>query len=156
MKMVRVEDLDTKMLDILRRLSLHKELIEQYIKTGPITVTPIRDGNTIKREISNVERKIENLTAALQESEGSSAAKYIISEIEKLDKQIASLNYELRELEFQEEKRREKKENVNVIYSKICTYLKKFDKLPYAAKVKYLQEIIKECVWDGNTLEITI
>lgn len=31
-----------------------------------------------------------------------------------------------------------------------------FDKLPYSDKVKYLQEIVKECVWDGKNLFITV
>lgn len=157
MKMVRVECLDSELLKILKQLSLHKELIERYMKqTGSNNINPIRDTSIIKKEISNIERKIENLTTALQESEGSSAAKYIISEIEKLDKQIASLNFELRELDFKEQENKKKKENINIIYNKICKYLNKFDTLSYAAKVKYLHGIIKECVWDGNKLEITV
>jgi len=157
MKMVQIDKLDAKLISILKQLSLNKNLIEKHIKQPNSTkVIPVRDKSVIKKEILIVEKKIENLASALQDNAESSAVKYIIAEIEKLDKQIASLNYELRELEFKEQEDKKKKDNIDIIYAKICKYLNMFDKLSYADKVKYLQELIKECVWDGEELTITI
>ena len=51
------------------------------------------------QDIDKTESKINNLTAALSANSSSTAAKYLISEIENLDKQIISLKYELIEIE---------------------------------------------------------
>jgi len=158
MRSVDINLIDTEVIRIFKKISLNKNLIEEYIKQGQdgiITYTT-RDKNTILKEIKVIEKKIENLTTALQESEGSIAVKYIVAEIEKLDKQIAGLNYELREIEFNEQENKKRNDNIDLIYSKICDYLNKFDKLSYDDKNQYLQEIIKECVWDGKELKITL
>jgi len=157
MSAVKVNELDNKIIEVLRQLSIDKNLLEKYIKqtNDPILINNIRDKNTIKKDIEKIKKKIENLAITLQDNSESIAAKYIIAEIEKLDKQMAGLNYELREVEFKEQENNKRKENINIIHEKICNYLDKFDTLPYNDKVKYLQDIIKECIWDGKNLIIT-
>ena len=110
----------------------------------------------IWKEIENIGKKIKNLTTTLENYSDSSAAKYIVAEIEKLDKQIAGLNYELREVEHKEIENNKISNDIGAIHAKICKYLDSFDELPYQDKVKYLKEIIKECVWDGKNLIVTI
>lgn len=156
MKMVRVDELDQKTIEILKKIYVDKNLLDKYIKNANISLVPVRDKNTIKKEIGNAKKKIDNLTAALQENFDSSAAKYIISEIEKLDRKIAELNYELREMEHKEIENNKISNDIGAIHANICKYLDSFDELPYQDKVKYLKEIIKECVWDGQKLNITI
>lgn len=155
MRMVSVDELDAKIIEILKQISIDKKLLEKYIKAD---TTPIitKDKNTTKKEIESTKKKIENLTSILQDNFDSSAAKYIIAEIEKLDKRIASLNYELREIEFKEQDSKRQKDNIDAIYQRICEYIDKFDSLSYESKVKFLKEIIKECTWDGQKLNITI
>lgn len=158
MKMVRVDELDNKMIDVLKQLSINKNLLEKYIKQTNISmsVKNVRDKKIIKKEIENIGKKIKNLTTTLENYSDSSAAKYIIAEIEKLDKRIAGLNYELREVEHKEIENNKISNDIGAIHAKICKYLDSFDELPYQDKVKYLKEIIKECVWDGQKLNITI
>lgn len=154
--MISVNELDDKLISFLKQLSLDKNLIGKYVIQSNSYTTPAKSKDAIKKEISSVKKKIENLTATLQDNSESSAAKYIILEIEKLDKKIAGLNYELREMEYKEQEDSKRKDDIETIYMKICKYIKMFDTLPYADKVKYLQEIIKECIWDGTKLAITI
>lgn len=156
MRMISVDELDQKMIEILKKIYVDKNLLDKYIKNANISLVPVRDKNTIKKEIGNAKKKIDNLTAVLQENFDSSAAKYIISEIEKLDRKIAELNYELREMEHKEIENNKISNDIGTIHAKICKYLDSFDELPYQDKVKYLKEIIKECVWDGQKLNITI
>ena len=158
MKMIRVDELDNKMIDILKQLSINKNLLEKYIKQTNISmsVKNVRDEKIIKKEIENIGKKIKNLTTTLENYSDSSAAKYIVAEIEKLDKQIAGLNYELREVEHKEIENNKISNDIGAIHAKICKYLDSFDELPYQDKVKYLKEIIKECVWDGKNLIVTI
>ncbi len=157
MKMVRVDKLDSKLIDTLKQFSVNKDLLKKHIQQQQADIIiPLRDKDSIKKEIVTINKKIGNLTATLQENMESSASKYIINEIEKLDKQLIGLNYELRELEIQQQEISKQKDDIDTIYTKITNYLKNFDSLIYSDKVKYLQEILRECTWDGRQLFITI
>jgi DNA invertase Pin-like site-specific DNA recombinase len=155
MRMVGVDELDDRLTGILKQLSLNKNLLEKFVKQSKATI-PIRDKDVIKKEIVGVKKKIENLTTALQDNIESVATKYIISEIEKLDKQIIGLGYEQREAEDREKEASDRKDDIDTIYMKICNYIELFDKLPYIERVKYLHDILKECVWDGEELSILL
>jgi len=155
MKMVSTDELDEKVISTLKQLSLDKNLIKKYMKDSNINI-PIKSKDVINKEISSTKKKIENLTTTLQDNTESSAVKYLIAEIEKLDKQVIGLNYELREIERQEQENYNKINDVNTVYTKILHYLNSFDELTYDEKVRYLREIIKECIWDGRELSICI
>ncbi len=155
MKMVHVEDLDNLLLNVLKDISLDKKLLNKYMKQDNSS-KDLRSTEPIQNEIKTLERKIVNLTTSLQENMNSAAAKYIITEIERLDKQIIGLNYELREAALHQKEVIKKTESIEDIYSKICLYLSKFDSLDYSEKTSFLQDILKECVWDGQNLFITL
>lgn len=155
MKMVRVDILDESLIHVLKQLAADKELIKNYM-SEPTPIILRRSKDSIKKEIEGIKKKIENLTAALQDNTESAAAKYIIATIESLDKQLIGLQYELRETEYVEQEAVKTKNSIDVIHSKICMYLSMFDGLTYSDKAKFLREIIKECVWNWEKLEITI
>lgn len=155
MKMIAVNLLDDKVVEILKQLSLDKNLIEKYVKQNNDNIQ-IRDKETIYKEISNLKKKINNLTSAIQDNYDSSAAKYIISEIENIDKQIIGLNYEIREIEEKEKQIKEHIDDVNMLYDKICLFVKNYEIYSYYDKNKYLQEIIKECTWNGEELILSL
>jgi DNA invertase Pin-like site-specific DNA recombinase len=154
MKMVNVYDVDNLLLDVLKKISLDKNFLNNYMQSDAVS-NNFRSKEIVLCDIKSIERKISNLTANLQEHINSAAAKYIISDIEKFDNQIVGLNYELREISLQENECNNKKANIDEVYSKICSYLDRFDNLDYFDKTSFLQEIIKECIWDGNNLFLT-
>lgn len=154
-KMVRVELLDEKIIDLLKQLSLNKEIVHKYMLQQEPRVSR-RNSNDIKKELISAKKKIENLTATLNDIGDSSAAKYIVSEIERIDKLITGLNYELREIEHIQDNISRHKNDIDVIYKEICNYIYNFDSLSYHKKVKWLRGIIKECIWDGENLIVTL
>lgn len=151
LKMVSVAELDGALLNALKSISLDKDLLNNYIKQNNMP-TDYRDKNSIKREIRSIEKKIENLTITLRDNLNSSASKYIITEIEKLDRQITGLNYALREFDIMERENKKRTEDIDSVYDKICEFLDKFDSLNYCDKTSFLQKIIRECTWDGREL----
>jgi len=154
LSMISVDALDTKLISTLKEISVNKDLLRTFIKDSKTTVC-MRSSNDIKKEIVATERKINNLTVTLRENIASSASRYIILDIEVLDKQVASLNYELRDVEIREREKGKREENIDIIYDKICNYLNRFDLITYEDKVLFLKEIIKSCIWDGNSLFLT-
>lgn len=153
LKMVSVKTIDTAIMSVLSEMSLNKELFESFVRSESYN-KPLRSSADIKKNIKSIENKIMNLTSSLQENQSSSASKYIIAEIEKLDKQIISLNYELRELSILERENKEKIKNNHEIYTIVCDYVSRFDELEYSDKNAFLKEILKECIWDGSELFI--
>nr|WP_295684370.1 recombinase family protein [uncultured Lachnoclostridium sp.] len=155
LKMVRVEELDGLILSILKEISIDENVLSRYINQTNKTPDYERSKTTIINEVKSVERKIRNLTISLQENIASSASKYIISEIEKLDKQLTELNSELREVTLHEKNKIKSVNDLHYISSKIKSYMQNFDTLLYSEKTKFLQEIIKDCVWDGENLFVS-
>ncbi len=154
MKMVHIEEIDTLLLNFLKDISVDRAILDKHIKKIPIK-SVYRDKKIITNDIKYIEKKISNLMMSLQDSSSSSAAKYIVAEIEKLDKQIVGLNFELREVSFREQEQVRTTEYLDSVYDKICYTLKIFDTLTYLEKCAFLQDIISECVWDGEELHIS-
>lgn len=154
--MISIDLLDKKIIDFLKYLSVDKKRIEEYMKHDKNKQILIRSKDSIKKEILDCKRKITNLTKAIQNNNESTAIKYLITEIEKLDKQLISLEYELREAEQQEIENAKRIENIDTIYNKICKYLEDYGQLSYEDKNKYLADIIKECVLENDELKIIL
>lgn len=154
-KMVSVDILDKKIIDFLKQLSIDKKLLEKYIKQSRPS-SPLRNEDVVRKELLSTTKKIENLTSTLHDNTNSSAAKYIIAEIEKIDKQIVNLNYELREIDIANQKISEHNNDIDKIYKDICTYINNIESLPYSEQVAWINRIIKECIWDGQNLTVTM
>ena len=100
-------------------------------------------------------KKIKVLTDAIEEGPTSTAVKYLIAEIEKLDKQAAGLQSEIREFEQAERDRKSEEKSIDIIYDEICYYVKNHEQLTYEEKNNYVKKILKKCVWDGASLFVT-
>jgi len=151
MKMVSVSKIDAALLNILQSIQADKSLLyKYYAEKQPQTI--IRKKEEIFKDISVAKKKISNLMQILQDNNDSAAAKYIIHEIENLDKSIIGYNYELREVDLIEKENEEKNINIDAIYNRICDYLLQFDTLDYNKKTNFLKKIIKKCIWDGQNL----
>ena len=88
-------------------------------------------------EIKRLEGKIGNLSAALADSPGSAAAKYIIAEIEKIDAQIADKKMQLAGLQASA-----------LAADRAAAEL--------ATKQKEIaRSVLKKCIWDGESLFLT-
>ncbi|MBD5550438.1 MAG: recombinase family protein [Lachnospiraceae bacterium] len=107
--------------------------------------------SSIKEELKQTGAAIDNLTAALMNASDSSAAPYIISKMEELDKQKKTLETNLRKATLQEASNRTLEETEHYIYQNICYLLDNFDSIEYTAKNELIRKIIKKCVLkDGN------
>lgn len=154
--MIPIDLIDNKVIDIMKNLSINKDHIELYMKKELSEIRLIRSKEIINNEMNDCRKRIFNLTKALQENYQSQAAKYIIADIEKLDKQLISLEYELRELEESEKERAKRVETIDTIYEKILEYIKDYELLPYKEKNRHLAAIIKECIWNDGELTIVL
>lgn len=154
--MLRLDDIDNAVLNIIKSVALDKQLLYKYINNhnSKNINTPLRNEKVIRKEMNDISKKIRNLTKALQESMGSVAAKYIIQNIENLDKMITELNIELKEVEKHNSELENAGMNIDEIYNKILYLHNNLGNLEYEEVNKYLSDIIVSCVWKDNELYI--
>lgn len=154
-RMVNLDDIDNEVICKFKEIALDYNMIDKYI---PENNQPcgIRKRSSVEREIKSAEMKILNLTSALETSDGSGAAKYIITNIEKLDKQIITLKSELYNITVMEEKLKEKEIGKLDKYKKVCEIVEALETKDYDLINNLMKNAISECIWDGEKLIVKL
>lgn len=147
---VRIDQVEEAFLKQLRKIRFHPE----GFRLRPDPVNNLPDAASIRDDIKQVQTSIDNLTAALADASDSSAAPYIISRIEDMDRQKKALEANLRKIALQDKQTRSLQETEAYIYQNICYLLDNFDSIEYTAKNELIRKIVKKCVLDGNDLHI--
>lgn len=152
-KHIKVDFIDEKMLEIFRSIELDPSMIEKYTAASPSN-TP--DIDSINRKIISCESKIKRLAASLALNDETSAAKYIISEMEQIDMEIQALKRE-RSLATQQERQAHlTAQNARNRVKDIQRLIREFDSFSSSEKNEIAKNVISSCVWDGETLSVTL
>lgn len=110
----------------------------------------------IKRKIVSTNKKIETLASSLALSKDSVAAKYIISEIEKLDFELDNLRrQELDAAALMRESRNQEK-MAQARINDIRNLIENFDNFTAAERNDIVKTVVSECIWDGETLSLRL
>lgn len=156
MSFTAVSILDNAVIEILKQIKLDKSLIDNYEYEDKHLSVISRSQADVKRDISRIEFKIQNLTNALGNATESNAAKYIVLEIEKLDRELSGFKYELMEIATNNKKYKQKLDDRETKYKMVCNIVDRLDFADYDEINGMLNELIKECVFDGQTLHIKL
>ena len=151
-----VADLDNSVIELLKNIALDKSIIDDYIYEDKTIHVCIRSKDEVRRDIDSCELKIANLTSALGSNSSSSAAKYIISELERIDKQIVGLKYELLEIETSERNVAKYSKTRDDKYKMVCYIVNNLETADYDELNELIKELIKECIWDGQSLKVKL
>ena len=146
---VKINVIDEMFLDKLKEIRLNPEYV--YPEKEKNTT----DIDELKKEIRSVERSLDNLTMQLQENIASTASKYIISQMETLDRKLESLSRKLHTEEVRKVNEKTEEEEKKEIFNNICFFLDNFDKLSYKEQNELVRKIVKQCVLDGKSLSIS-
>ena len=128
---VPVADLDNAAIELLKNIALDKSIIDAYVYEDKTIHACMRSRSEVQRDIDSFESKIENLASALGSNSSSTAAKYIVSEMEKIDKQITSLKYELMEIEQNDRKRAKTRKSTDDKYKMVCHIVENLETADY-------------------------
>lgn len=110
----------------------------------------------LNKEFEENEKAIENLTLQLSQNSNSTAAKYIISQIEKFDKNAADIKSSIDHLKGERERNYIEQMNIDLVSQAIKDFPEVFDKLDINEKRKYIKNILGNIMWDGNDIHISI
>ena len=146
----RIDEIDNLFIDKLKEIRLNPE----SIALRDASLTPVSNPAAIQADIKKTETAIHNLTCQLQDNAASSAAKYIIAQIETLDKKLSALNAQYRQAQLQAAEQKSQEEQYAAIYQNICYLLDHFEQMSYTEKNEIVKKITRECVLDGDNLSI--
>lgn len=155
LRFVRCELLDEKVLEVFKEIAADPALIEKYVEK-PENPAAESDRRALQTKIKSIEKKIEKLAASLALAADSTASKYIIAEMEKLDHELSGLKE--KELSAEASERlaeSEKKTNAEKV-EKIKSLISGLDGFSASERNEIARSVIKKCTWDGETLFILL
>lgn len=147
---VRVEKIDESFIDQLRKIQMNPDSLHSK-KDSNIT---LQSSDSIRDEIRKLQSSIDNLTSALGQAMETAAAGYIINQISELDTQKKKLEENLRNVLLQESQEKSAAETEQLLFNNICYLLDNFDHISYTGKNELIRKIVKNCIFDGNSLHI--
>lgn len=155
MSSIKIDKLDNKVISIFEAIEQDPAAIDKYIVScNNKNETNIVNQGDIKRLIKNTEEKIERLTLTLADNEDSSAAKYIIFEIERLDQSISELNRRLVAAQAAERTQHAQQKTLDEKRKEISRLMQNFKEFTPDERNAIARSVIKECTWDGTELHV--
>ncbi len=151
---IKADLLDEKVLDIFREIHHNPAIVQKYLKDTKKPAANVSQALRIKME--DCQNKIAKLTSTLSENSNSSAAKYIICEIEKLDIEYSSLKKKMLNACAEERRATTQLKNAMEKREDIISLLDNFDNFTANERNEIAKNVLKECVWDGETLFLTL
>lgn len=152
-KAIKAELLDEKVLEIFREIEHDPGAVKKYIREEKKAAG---SGDQFRKKTQAIEKKIGKLTEALATSEKSGAAKYIIAEIETLDAELAALKRSEAEASLEKRRNAAALKSAQEKREEILRLLADFDQFTMQEKNEIARSVIREAVWDGETLFITL
>ena len=152
---IKCEVLDEKMLDILRSIQKDPKMIQNYVdKNVDNQETP--DPKKAASKVASCEAKIGRLAASLALAEDSTAQKYIVAEMERLDLELQALKREHSIALAAERRNVTEKKDTDAKVKEIIHMMDNLDTFSAKEKNEIIRDIVKECIWDGESLFITL
>ena len=152
-KAIKAELLDEKVLEIFREIEHDPEAVRKYVQEEKKTAD---SGDQIRKKIHETEKKIGKLTSALATSEKSAAAKYIIAEIEELDAELVKLKRKEAEASLEKRRNAAMLKSAQEKREEVVRLLANFDDFTMDEKNEIARSVIREAVWDNETLFIVL
>lgn len=160
-KNIQGNNLDKSVVEEIKKLSLPDSVLYNTIQNDKFTIQTAQ--NTVENEIAMIEDKIKanelaisNLVNSLSQGQNSTASKYIIAQIEDLDKQSAELKERLFKLKEVEENNQSKDQNLNVMKDILSVFSQNIDNVDVEAKRMYIKSIVENIIWDGENIEMNL
>lgn len=150
---IKIDFLDEKVMEIFRSIEADPDTIMQYISTSPVVRTDI---NVINKKIASCEAKISRLAGSLALNEDSTASKYIIAEIERLDIELRSLRQELTAATYQKQQDMLAIQSAEERAKEIGNLIRSFDSFTSIERNEIAKKVIASCVWDGEALSLVL
>ncbi|KNF07584.1 putative DNA recombinase [Gottschalkia purinilytica] len=153
------KEVDKLVLNEIRKLNLdYNKLLKSLLKKKDYIIS-LNDlyatkSSTLEKEVQKYERMIENLTLKLSETLDSKSSKYIISQIEALDKKINEVKISIEKINKEKKFTLNELKTLESLKDLVRSFNKSIYEFEYEEKVILLSKLVNDIIWDGNNLEI--
>ena len=154
MRQIKIDVLDNKVLDIFQEIAADPGQIRKYAVTT--SHSAFVDISAISAQIRQTEDKIGRLAAALALAENSTASKYIVAEMERLDLNLQALNREKGLAAAENRKQKAAVKNAEAAAAEISRLIHNLETFTATERNEIVRSVVKECVWDGTELKIML
>ena len=152
---IKCELLDQKVLELLQSIERDPALIHQFAEqNAEVLAGP--DPKVLASKISTCQTRIDRLVSSLSLAAESSAQKYILAELERLDLEIQALRREHNLALTTERNRTRQQQDTFSKVSEISRLIGDMDSFSASEKNAIVKDVIKKCVWDGESLSIML
>lgn len=144
----------------LKQFSLNKELLEKQLdikkKLNESTDSKKNDKKLLENKLKDTEKSIENLTMQLAANSSSTAATYIIKQIEKLDSELKELKNKIDSIDDEVEQDLMKKMSIDILMDRLVYLRENINVLEFEQKKKLIANVVSEIVYNGEKLKIIL
>lgn len=147
---------DNKLKEATLDTGLFIQEIQKWKQEAAATNDTAAQRNDINKKIQNNEQAIENLVKQLSQSQDSIASKYIIAEIEKLNKEVEAYKEQLQALEQKSSEFGNIDMNLDILIGAMQTYNNMKDDCTIEERRMLLRNVIDAVYWDGSTGNVEI
>ncbi|TCS91303.1 site-specific DNA recombinase [Keratinibaculum paraultunense] len=160
-KNIKGNDLDQLVIDELKKLSYEGSTLSRKIEKDRVSITSTQSSlkteiDEIKASIDNNDKAIANLINSLSEGQESSAAKYIINQIDELDKKNSKLKKRLLELKEKRESNYLKENDIEIIDDIMTKFATMIDTADVIQKRNLIRSVVDKIIWDGEDIDIVL
>lgn len=148
------EKLDGKVLQIFSEIAADDKMIEDFISEPEEIKSAEVKLKKLESDASKIRKRIHRLTESI--AGGGKAAKYIIPEIEKEDLTLSALEREIDMLKADEAEKRDEETDTRAKAEMIKKMMKNLSGFTASEKNEVVKAVLKECVWDGKVLKVSI
>lgn len=145
---VKVDTIDSLFIEKLREIKPNPNRIVLKTESNYVNTDKLR--SNLKKTTDN----IRNLTNALMENSESSAATYIIAQIEALDKEKQRIEKKLNAAEKNNRDASLAVETKELIYQNLCRLLDNFDNMTYTEKNELIKSTVTSCILTKDGIDI--
>jgi DNA invertase Pin-like site-specific DNA recombinase len=145
--------IDDEAMKVFKSIHVDPFKIKKYVKTDNLKSHPANP-ERLRKELAAIERKIDRLTLSLSENGQSSAAKYIVKQIEALDIEAGEIRAKISAAALAERRNARKVETAGEkikLITKLCQHLEEFS---IEEQNELAKKVLKSAVWDGETLSL--
>lgn len=143
---IKIDILDKKVLEVFRNIEHDPAVIQNYVSGA--SPRPSVNSSALTQQINATMAKIHRLAGNLALNESSSASKYIIEEMERLDQELSSLKNQRLEASNQERMNQIEEKSLDEKVSDISALLRDFDNYTAAERNEVARRVLSSCVWD--------
>lgn len=154
MGQIKCDLLDEKVLSLFQEITADPAMIQKFVKADAPADVP--DLKAARARVAACENKIGRLAASLALAEESSASKYIIAEMERLDLELAALKREASLAEMEGRRVADQVKDSKAAAVEIAKLIHGLEGFDDKEKNAIARAVIQECTWDGEQLFITL